>query len=989
MATDCDEFNPLDWGANGFISSGISSVEAISSSAMDTLSTSLSALSSAASAAINAITTEITVDNVEVLGSGDSYAPPDFGEDYNGQEVVVPGILESGLENEYIPSAYPQNNTGTHAPQKITITVDPSPQNNVGAPPSDVPGTISTSSKPQKPTLDKPSDVAFYTPQYSGFSDSLLSPTPPEPPSLDFGTIGPPPTVVPPSFRETAPTLLEPGTVIITDPDISGIMSTFNGLVGNAPADPDFSYVDPDYQWLLSRIDAAQLPPDPDISFTAPDFSSATSILSSAISETLERPELDSVTPIDIDVNFTDPPPETAALESEAVAMKTLANAFLPEVLTTNTSLLSATDADFATNGLEPIITALKDRLGDFLSASEDRIGLPVVVENAMRDRAFSGVDKESFKLERQAVENWLSRGFSLPGGILAAQTQSIQQLGFDKKNELSRDIFIESAKLKLEALWNAIKTGIDYEFKHREYHQRTVELAIKVTDARLSAYKDVVSAYAESLKVQLSIWQGLLQVKELQSKLVLTRADAEIKRLQGAISLYEADAKLIATRIGAVDGLIKIGLADVDIQKAENDAKIEEYKAKVSAYSSELDATKALTSIPALKADLEKTRIGAESDEYKAKSDGWRTQLQVFPETVKAELYKVDASKARVDSERLRVEYSGALIQGYQAEIEGAKAKVSAEDAKVRGYTAEVGGYEARIRGETAKISQFSAMVDYEKTKSAYNDVIAKKAALELEKDKLQVTKNQYEVEQYQAKVNYEKTKADFFAAEVQAFQAEINAAIQDFEAFKAQIQGYAAQVQGYSAEVQGYSAKNQGEESRARLYGSEAQAFAEHVRAYGAELEGWKTQEMGAIETEKARQSASVAMMQGAVAAMEKIIERNKGEMMAYDAAARKYAAQVDAKKTSYQVDVENKRIDIANKVKELQIKVQTATTKLEKATEISRILIGAFSAEAGSAAQISAGALSALHMSASVSGSTSMSKGQTCSTNYSYEM
>lgn len=989
MADDCGTFLPGDWGANGFISNGISSVEAISSNALSALSTSLSGLSKEASSAIAEITTEITVDDIAVLGGGDTYAPPPFSETYFGQEVVVPGILESPLENEYTPTSYPQNNTGTYAPNKIAITVSPAPQNNVGAPPGDVPASISTSHKPTPPILDKPSEVVFYSPKYAGFADALLSPELPPPPSLDFGTLGSAPTVIPPSFNENAPTLLQPNAVIITDPDISGIMGTFNGLVGNAPADPDFAYVDPDYQWLLSRMDAAQMPPDPEINFIPPDFSSATSTLSGALAETPERPSLDSVTPIEIDVNFTDPPPITDKLESAATAMQSLADAFLPNVMSANEALLGTTDTAFAANGLAPIIDALKERLGDFLSASEDRIGLPVAVENAMRDRAFSGVDKESFKLERQAVENWLSRGFSLPGGILAAQTQSIQQIGFDKKNELSRDIFIESAKLKIESLWNAIKTGIDYEFKYREYHQRNVELAIKVTDARLSAYKDVLSAYAESVKTQLAVWQGLLQLKELQSKLVLTRADAEIKRLQGAISLYEADAKLIATRIGAVDGLIKIGLAEVDIQKAENDASIEEYKAKVSAYSAELDAAKALTSIPALKADLEKTRIGAVSDEYKAKSDGWRTQLQVFPETVKAELYKVDAGKARVDSERLRVEYNGTLVQGYQAEIEGAKAKVSAEDAKVRGYTAEVGGYEARIRGETAKVSQFSAMVDYEKTKSAYNDVIAKKAALELEKDKLEISKNQYEVEQYQAKVSVEKAKVDNFAAEVQAFQAEINAAIQDFEAFKAQIQGYAAQVQGYSAEVQGYSAQNQGEESRARLYGSEAQAFAEHVRAYGAELEGWKTKEMGAIETEKARQSASVAMMQGAVAAMEKIIERNKGEMMAYDAAARKYAAEVDAKKTSYQVDVENKRIDIANKVKELQIKVQAATTKLEKATEISRILIGSFSSEAGAAAQISAGALSALHMSASVSGSTNIGKSQSCTTNYSYEM
>ncbi len=1131
----------------GEIEANIAKVETMAETALATLATNLQSLNTAANQAISGIANETSVEDIPLIETG-GFEPPTFDAVYLGQEVTTPGILDQTLENEFTSTAYPQNHTGGYAPETLNLLIGSTPQNPVGTPPSDKPTRISLANKPSKPVLNDPEDVIFVDPAYSGFAEGLLVPTlpsdpaigtpgtpdvpaltgvtaPPTPtltgagsvaaptitgvgsvtaptltapgtvaaPTLTFGTLDAPPTVTVPDVG-APPELTGPEAVLIDTPDVSGLLAKFDELVANAPADPDFSYVTPEYAWLLARLDAANLPDAPAIGFDAPDFAAAQAALAAALASLLERPDLTRLTPIEVDVTFTDPPPDTTTLEAAAEEMGELARAFVPDVLATMDAVTQKTDAAVTASGLTPVISALQARLGEMLSASEDRIGLPAVVETAMRERAFYGVDRESFKLERQTVENWLARGFTLPGGILAAQVQGIKQLGFDKKNELSRDIFIESAKLKLESLWNAIKTGIDYEFKYREHYQRALELSIKMVDSKLTAFKSLIEAFSESVKVALAVWQGKLQAKELLAKLIIARAEAEIKQLEGAIALYEADAKLLSAKIQAIDGLIKIGMADVEVQKAENEAHVDLYKAAISAYNAEVDAVKALMGIPGLEADLEKARISAEADEYRAKSDGWKTQLQVFPDAVKVELAKVDVGKARVDAERLKVEYSGVEIQGYQAEIEGVKAQISGEDARVRGYTAQVAGYEAGVRGESTKVTLFNAEVDFEKAKlqhesskvqlyqnqielekarvqedgmrvqayqgqielekavvqsdglrvqayqsaidlekavvqgdglkiqayqseielekakvqvdglhvqvyqtklelekakATYNEVLSKKSELEIEKDKLNIAKNQLEVQQQQNKVALERERANLFAGEVQAFQAEINAAIQDFEAYKAEIQGYAAQVQGYAAQVQGFVAETSGEEARARVHAADVQAFAAHVQAYGVELDGWKTQEMTKAETEKARQAATVAMMQGAITAMDKIIERNKGEMMAYDAAVRKYGAGVEGKKIQYEVTADNQRTNIANQMKELQIKISKATTEADKMIEKSRLLLTAYNAQATSASQVVAGAMSALNTSLSASQARNVGDSRSCSTSYNYDL
>ena len=107
--------------------------------------------------------------------------------------------------------------------------------------------------------------------------------------------------------------------------------------------------------------------------------------------------------------------------------------------------------------------------------------GLPAPIEDALFARARERLSGEARRTERQAMDTWAARGFTLPPGMLQAQLDEVRQGERLKAAELNRDVFIEAAKWEIESIRFAVTQGIALEQAAMNLYENTVKRLFEV----------------------------------------------------------------------------------------------------------------------------------------------------------------------------------------------------------------------------------------------------------------------------------------------------------------------------------------------------------------------------------------------------------------------------------------------------------------------------------------------------------------------------
>ena len=274
-------------------------------------------------------------------------------------------------------------------------------------------------------------------------------------------------------------------------------------------------------------------------------------------------------------------------------------------------------------------------------------------------------------------------------------------------------------------------------------------------------------------------------------------------------------------------------------------------------------------------------------------------------------------------------------LGQIYRTKLDGALAHLQAYKAAIDGQVAVGQINQQRVDVYKAKFEAVSANVDIYKA-------MMQGAQIKSEAVKTQLDAYRTDIQAYAETINAEKTKFDAYETAVKGESAKVGV-------FEAQTRAYAATVDAYS--------------SRADVKAKEAQLKMEagrlHVATFSARLDAFKADMQTNLQAFQAQVDAWRAQM-GAVTA--------------------------DAEMKSRFSDM-NTRTNIAYaemQVSEYQAKMQNAIQQAQLALEAAKS-VGQYTA------QLAAGALSAQHVSASISGSGSASASESKSTstshNYSY--
>ncbi|NWK74122.1 hypothetical protein HYG93_07440 [Acinetobacter sp. SwsAc6] len=314
--------------------------------------------------------------------------------------------------------------------------------------------------------------------------------------------------------------------------------------------------------------------------------------------------------------------------------------------------------------------------------------GLPAPIEDALFSRARSRLSRDTERAVQESINDWSSRNYSMPPGMLAKQAASIREQGHLQTGELNRDILIEASKMEIDNIRFMVERGIALEQIMVNVFNNTVNHLFETAKFNAESKISVFNAQVALFNAQNSAFESLTLVYKT--------------KLEGAI------AKLSAYKT-AVDAQVALGQV--------NEQHVQVYKARIDAVLSNVELYKASMQGASVRADVIKNQF-----------DAYRSEVQAFGEQINAEKIKVDAYEAQTRAESARVSMFEAQTRAYASTVQAVQSKASLKSDEIKlkmeaartwiaKYSADMDGYKAdlqtRLSEAQLKTSNFSAQVD------------------------------------------------------------------------------------------------------------------------------------------------------------------------------------------------------------------------------------------------------------------------------------
>jgi hypothetical protein len=322
--------------------------------------------------------------------------------------------------------------------------------------------------------------------------------------------------------------------------------------------------------------------------------------------------------------------------------------------------------------------------------------GLGATVEDQIWTNARNRLEYERSNKVQEVEDFFAARGWTMPGGQLAAQINRINTEFSYRLADLNRDIAIKQAELAKEHSQFLLQQAVQFETLEVEIFNsvsnRSFEAAKYVAEYGIALY----GAKVNHFQAQISQYQSDASVFE--AKVRASLADIERFRVQMEGAKLEADIQgklvdLYNARLNGVQALIEVYKSELEGAGLKADME----QKKLDAFRARVDIFTAL--------------IGAQTSRfnaYAAQIGGEEAKSRIYAEQTRAYLGQVEALKAKssVDIERVRalVEQNNVKVNGYRAQIDAVKAQIEeylAEiDAQSKLYDVQVKAYDAQTRG-------------------------------------------------------------------------------------------------------------------------------------------------------------------------------------------------------------------------------------------------------------------------------------------------
>jgi len=371
----------------------------------------------------------------------------------------------------------------------------------------------------------------------------------------------------------------------------------------------------------------------------------------------------------------------------------------------------------------------MADEVADVINQMlQGSIGIPQSVWDQIWDRAKQQVEIQGQRDVEQAMNEWASRGFTLPPGVVDLRVERARQNTSNQSSELLRTQVIEENKILIENFRFAVAQGIALDTMlgqlHANEYNRLLAIQTLAVQAALNTFQSQVALFnaqtnlyetesrvyvaeLEGQRVILELYktelEGQLAIGQLNEQAVRIYTE-QVNALQANIDLYEAQLKAVQTQV------------DVDR------ARIDSYSATIQAEATKVQA---------------KT---AEWEGYSAAWDGQRAKASVFNSEAQAYLARAQAyssevqgllgvNRANIDAEQLKLQsFASQLAQVntfYEAESRRIAGTAQIFQGQSRLYTADGAVESSRVQADTAQYnatvakSQIDAQLQLEKART------------------------------------------------------------------------------------------------------------------------------------------------------------------------------------------------------------------------------------------------------------------------------
>lgn len=342
------------------------------------------------------------------------------------------------------------------------------------------------------------------------------------------------------------------------------------------------------------------------------------------------------------------------------------------------------------------LLAKIQGRVSTWLDGQE---ALPAAIERALFDRGRARIDVEADEAVEQAWDDFASRGFSAPPGMLAGRIDTIRFNADKQRAEFNNAATIKSFDEALANLRLAVSSGIQLEGVTINLHieeqrlllasaQNLRDTGIAVLNASISEFNALMQGYQVDAQVLET------RLKAELSKLDVMRLQIEAEKLKGEIN--EQSVRAYTAQWEAVRSAANI----YESQVRAMGAQAEVLKIPIEIFSEETKAFEALWNAH-----------GKEWDGYRAAVEADGNKAVVYRALTEAHSARIQGVVAygglKLDQERLRMQAHGQDIEAYKASmlrlsqlLDVDKTRLSAVGQKV---AAQATIYRAKADVETA----------------------------------------------------------------------------------------------------------------------------------------------------------------------------------------------------------------------------------------------------------------------------------------------
>lgn len=364
--------------------------------------------------------------------------------------------------------------------------------------------------------------------------------------------------------------------------------------------------------------------------------------------------------------------------------------------------------------------SALLDKTrGRISSMLDGGTGLPLVIAQALRDRAFASQDIQETRAVQQAIEEFGSRGFSEPNGILTRRISEVRQTAQNARSALNRDIHIQDQQIAVENLRFAVGQGVALESMLIAAHFQYMQLSLDAAKTAVQVIIDLHNTRIAVANLQLQQYQTDAQVHRdlIQAELAkieVYKAQLEGQRLIG--ELNQQDVAIYEQRVRTVLAHVEIYNSQINAMRAEieaNNSIFEGDRVRVMAYAERVKA------------------YGIEWDAYKAKIEA---------DTAKMRNYEISANvfgtrvRAWAEGNNNLIAQARLGIAGKELDLNAWRAQIERIDSAIR---AEVARIESITRIHMGDVEMYRADASIEQVASESNERVSR-LAIEQEKDRV-----------------------------------------------------------------------------------------------------------------------------------------------------------------------------------------------------------------------------------------------------------